>query len=70
MMGDMRWIDSWARPQLIGALMMIMVLLVIIAVLLFLWPHNTMPDHIVVRIVEPGLDGTPKVYSTQVVPLR
>jgi hypothetical protein len=50
---------TWERKQWAT---LVDVLLLIIIVLLF-WPKA--PDHIVIRVVD-----RPKVYSTQVVPLR
>jgi hypothetical protein len=52
--------QTWERKQWAT---LVAVLLAVIVVLLLFWPKA--PDHIVIRVV----DG-PKVYSTQVVPLR
>ncbi len=59
----MMW-ATWERKQWAS---LVAVLLVVIVVLLSLWPRNTVPDHIEIRVVDSSLG---KVYSTQVVPLR
>ncbi len=59
----MMW-ATWERKQWAT---LVAVLLVVIVVLLSLWPRNTVPDHIEIRVVD---SSRGKVYSTQVVPLR
>jgi protein-S-isoprenylcysteine O-methyltransferase Ste14 len=56
--------QTWERKQWMT---LVAVLLAVIVVLLSLWPHDTVPDHIEIRVVDSSLG---KVYSTQIVPLR
>jgi len=63
----MTGVATWGRQQwmLIAAL-----LVIVIAVLLLLWPRNTVPDSIEIQVIDQAPGATATVYSTQIIPLH